>query len=63
MVTILHDRIVAEIERLQLQSRKLDESYKSSKIAVEERIRTLGKLLPMVTPEVEQLIEALGIAI
>lgn len=59
----IRDRIAAEIDTLTIQSKKLDDSYKASKIATEERIRTLRKLLPLVTPEVELLIRALGIAI
>ena len=59
----IRDRIQTEIDNLTRQSRQMDEQYKTAKLSTESRLETLRKLLPKVTPEVEQLVAALGITL
>ena len=59
----LSDRIKDEIDTLTLQTKILEDRYKASKAAIEDRIANLKQLKPHVTPNIERLLEALGIKI
>ncbi len=59
----IRERIQQEIDTLTLQSQKMDEAYKASKISTETRIVALKRLLPLVTDDLERLVQALGIQI
>ena len=57
----LADRIQTELDRLILQSKKQDEQYRASKQATEQRIALLRRLQAKISPDLEELLAALGI--
>lgn len=57
----IRDRILAEIDNLNLQLVQMEEQHRLAKVAIGARLSLLARLLPKLTPEVEQIITALGL--
>lgn len=58
---ILTNRVTDELAKLDAEEAALDESYAAKKRTIKQRRFFLNQVLPRLTPELEDLVERLGV--